>query len=163
MFKKDGKLFGKVSVIDIAAILILILLAVGVLVKFSGNQNVQVASGEALQCTVQVKNVRDFTVEALKKGGPVFDKTTKEYIGEITDVTSEPGTTMLLLTDGTYREVQTGDRYNAYVTIAFTGKAGDNGYYTATNKQMCTGSSIALNAKYSQCDGVIKSVEKAAE
>ena len=163
MFKKDGKLFGKISIIDIAALLIVILLAIGIFVKFSGTQNEQVASGESLECTVQVKNVRDFSVEALKKGGPVYDKTTKEYIGEITNVATEPGTTMLLLNDGSYREVETEGRYNAYVTIAFAGKEGDNGYYTATNKQMSVGSSIGINAKYSQCDGTIKDVRRAGK
>ncbi|MBE5039199.1 DUF4330 domain-containing protein [Ructibacterium gallinarum] len=161
MLKKDGKLFGKISIIDIAVILIVVLLAAGVLIKFSGNQNVPVSSGEKLECVVQVKNVRDYTVEALKKGGPVFDKTTKEYIGTITGVTTEPGETTLLLNDGSYRNVETEGRYNAYVTIAFDGKESDGGYYTATNKQMAAGSSLGMNAKYSQCDGTIYEVRHA--
>lgn len=157
--KKDGKLFGKISIIDIAAVLIFVMLIAGVYIKFSGNQTVSVANGETIECIVKVKDVRDYTVEALEKGGAVYDKTTKEYIGEIFEVTAEPAETSLLMDDGSYRIVQTEGRYNALVTISFTGKAGDSGYYTAANKQISVGSTLEMNAKYSQCTGNIVEVK----
>lgn len=161
--KKDGKLFGKISIIDLLAILLVVVLAVGVGIRFSGGQKVQVSAGEPLECVVQVKNIRQYNVDALKKGGAVFDKDTKEYIGEIVSVESEPGTTMLLMNDGSYRDVPTENRYHAYVTIAFSGKVSDGGYYTEANKQMCAGATLYMNAKFSQCESTILEVRRAEE
>lgn len=164
MFKKDGKLFGKISVIDLVAVLAVIVIACGAAVRFSGSgSRVPAASGEPMECVTEVKNIRRYNVDALKKGGSVFDRTTKEYIGEIVDVTEKPGTTMLLLADGTYKEVPVEGRYTAYVTISFHGKEGDGGYYTDTNRQMCVGSTLNMNAKFSQCESTIVEVGHAAK
>ncbi len=157
---KDGKIFGRISIIDIAAILVVLVLIAGVALRFSGNQAVSVSTGQTIECVVKVENVRMQTVDALKKGGAVFDQESKEYIGDITGVTEEPGTTMLLMENGEYREVPTEGRYNAYVTIAFTGSVSDAGYYTATNRQMSVGGTLEMNAKFSQCEGKIFSVRQ---
>ncbi len=160
MGRKDGKLFGKISIIDLAAILVVLVLIAGVAMRFSGNQAVSVSTGQAIECVVKVENVRMQTVNALQKGGAVFDQESKEYIGDITGVAEEPGTTMLLMENGEYREVPTEGRYNAYVTIAFTGSVSDAGYYTATNRQMSVGGTLEMNAKFSQCEGKIFSVRQ---
>lgn len=160
MINREGKLFGKISVIDIAVVLIVVLLAVGIYVKFSGNSKVQVSSGETISCTVLVKNVRMYTINALEKGGPVYDKTTKEYIGDIVDVTYEPGLSQVNMADGTYANIVPEERYNAYVTLEFTGKVSDNGYYTATNKHLGTGTNLVMTSKYSACEGMVDSIQK---
>ena len=162
MFKKDGKLFGKVSIIDIGAVILVVLLVCGVYIKFFGGQNRKVAaSGENFKCVVMVQNVRNYTVDALAKGGSVFDSTTKEYIGEITGVTSEQGENKVSMADGSYKIVPVENRYNAYVTIEFSGKEGNDGYYTDTNKQISVGSTLNMNAKYAKCEGTVYSIEKA--
>ena len=161
MLTKDGKLFGKISVIDLLAILAVIVLIFGIRMRFSNTGEVPAAVGEPMDCVVEVKNIRQYNVDALKKGGQVYDRTTKEYVGDIVSVTAEPGTTMLLLTDGTYREVPTENRFTAHVTISFRGKDGENGYYTDTNRQMSVGSTLNMNAKFSQCDGIIEAVRHA--
>lgn len=161
MLKENGKLFGKISVIDIAAILVVLVLIFGVVLRFFGNQAVTVSTGQDLLCVVKVENVRMQTVDALKKGGAVFDKESKEYIGEILKAEEEQGTTMLLMETGEYKEVPTEGRYNVYVTIAFTGSVSDTGYYTATNRQMSVGGTLEMNAKFSQCKGEIFAVSQA--
>ncbi len=155
---KDGKLFGKISIVDIMAVLLVLLLIAGIGVKFFGEDKIQVTSGEKLECVFRVKNVRDFTVEALKKGGKLYDKTTKEYIGEIETVTTEATDMALLLADGTYREVQVEDRYDVLVSVMVEGKQGEKGYYTATNGQLSVGGSMGIHTKYSQCDAVVESI-----
>ncbi len=161
MLKQDGKLFGKISIIDIGALLAAIVLIVGIAIRFSGNEAVQVTAGKNLECVVLVENVRQYNVDALKKGGAVFDKETKEYIGEITEVTSQPATHLLTMADGSCREVLLENRYDAYVTIAFSGKVSDTGYYTDTNRQMSVGASLNMNAKFSQCESKIQEVRLA--
>ncbi len=163
MLKQDGKLFGKISIIDVAAILAVVVLLVGLAIRLSGNSGVTVSSGEELECVVLVKEVRQETVEALAKRGAVFDKTSKEYIGEIVGVASEQATEMVEMENGQYKEVPVDGRYNAYVTIAFTGSVSDAGYYTASNKQISVGGSLEMNAKFSQCEGKIRQVRYAKD
>lgn len=160
--KKDGKLFGKISIIDIVAIALVILLAFGVYLKFfsTAQSDKSFSSSQNFKCVVKVKNLRSCTVDALAKGGSVYDSVTKEYIGEILGVTSEPGENKVSMADGTYKVVPVENRYNAYVTIEFSGKESALGYYTDTNKQLSAGSTLNMNAKFAKCDGVIEKVEK---
>ena len=161
MFKKTGKLFGNISVVDIGAILIVALLVVGVYIKFSGTGNIQLSNAsQELQCVLKVESVRNYTVEALKKSESVFNKTTKERLGDIVDIKVEPGTTMLLMENGDYREVETEGRYDVYLTVDFKGKDATDGYYTGSNTQMSSGATLGITTKYSECNAKIESVSK---
>lgn len=158
IINKEGKLFGKISIVDIAVVLILVLLAIGIYTRFSGNTKVVVSNGQKIQCTFVVKNLRQYSVDALKKGGPMFDKTSKELIGTITDVRVEPGKYNINMSDGTYKAAVPEDRYNVYVTVEFDGKAGDSGYYTAANKFLGAGSWVVVVTKYSECNAMVSSI-----
>ncbi len=154
---KDGKLFGKISIIDIAVVLLLAVLIVGVLLRMGGNSG-EVISGAEYGCVVKVESVRQFTIDALTKGGEVYDKTTKEYIGTIIGVTSEPATDHLLMADGSHEVVPVDNRYHAYVTISFQGKETPEGYFTTSNQQIYAGGTLVMNAKWAECTGVVQSV-----
>lgn len=151
MLKKDGKLFGKISIIDLLAVVAVVVLVLGLALRFSGNQAVEVSTGQEMECVVQVRNVRQQTIDALNKKGPVYDMSTKEYVGEIVKVEKTQNYTMLALNDGSKKLVPTEGRYNALVTISFTGSVSEEGYYTDTNRQMSVGGSLGLDTKYAQC------------
>ena len=92
IINKDGKLFGKISIIDIAVVLIVVVLIAGIYVRFSGKAATNVVTdSQKVECTFLVKNVRMYTVEALQKSEKVYDKTSKEFIGDVTNVTYEDG------------------------------------------------------------------------
>lgn len=158
IINKDGKLFGKISVIDIAIILILVVLAIGIVSRFGGSASTQVVSGEKIECTFIVKNVRSYTAEALAKKGPLYDKTSKEYIGEITDVKIGDGQYQVNMADGRFENVVPEERNNVYVTVEFSGKTGESGYYTAANKYLGTGSTVIINSKYAECESTVYSI-----
>ncbi len=160
IINKEGKLFGKISVIDIAVILIIAVLAVGIYIRFSGTTQTIATAGEDIECTFLVRNVRMFSAEALERGGPVYDKTSKEYIGEITDVRIEDGEYQVNMADGTFQTIAPNERYNAYVTVEFEGKVGENGYYTAANKYLAAGTTVIINTKYAQCESTVYSIKE---
>ncbi|MBR5153099.1 MAG: DUF4330 domain-containing protein [Clostridia bacterium] len=154
---KNGKLFGKISIVDIAVVLLLAVLVAGVILRIGGNSG-EVISGATYECVVKVESVRQYTVDALTKGGEVYDKTTKEYIGTITGVTTEPATDHLLMADGSHKVVPVDNRYHAYVTIAFQGKETPEGYFTSSNQQMYAGGTLVMNAKWTECTGEVQKV-----
>ncbi len=158
IINKEGKLFGKISVIDIAVVLIIVTLAVGIYSRFATGNETIATSGEKITCTFFVKNLRMCTVDALKKGGPLYDKVSKEYIGEITDVTYTGGEYQVNMADGTFLNLVPEERYNTYVTVEFSGKIGDIGYYTAANKYLAPGTSVIISSKYAQCESDVYSI-----
>lgn len=160
MFSKNGKIFGKISIIDIAVVAVLVILVLGIVWRFGGNATGEFVTGATYECVVKVENVRIYTVDALAKGGDVYDKTTKEYIGTITGVTSEDASDALSLADGSHAMAPMENRYHAYVTIAFTGKESAEGYFTAANQQISPGGTLVMNAKHAQCEGTIVEVGK---
>lgn len=161
IINKEGKLFGKISVIDIAVVLIIAILAVGIAVKFSGGKTSVVTGNEKLECTLFVKNVRMYTVDALKKGGNLYDEISKDRIGEITDVRYEKGEYQVNMADGSFMPVVPEDRYNVYVTVAFDGKISDDGYYTKSNKYLAVGTTVGAKTKYANCQSTVYSIGKA--
>lgn len=158
IINKEGKLFGKISIVDIAVVLIIIVLAVGIYIRFAGGANTVVTTDEEITCTFLIRNVRMYSVEALRKGGPVYDKTSKEYIGDITDVRYEEGEYKVNMADGSFVNAAPEERYNVYVTVDFKGKVGDNGYYTAANKYLAAGTSAVITTKYAQCESSVYSI-----
>ena len=161
IINREGKLFGKISIIDIAVVLIIVILAVGIVVKFSGSNSAVVSGNEKLECTLLVKNVRMYTVEALEKGGVIFDDISKERIGDITDVRYEEGEYQVNMADGSFMPVAPEDRYNVYVTVAFDGKTSDDGYYTKSNKYLAAGTTVSAKTKYALCQSTVYSIGKA--
>ena len=106
------------------------------------------------------KNIRTFSVDALERGGAVYDKTSKEYIGEITDVRIADGEYHVNMADGSFMAAAPEERYNAYVTVEFEGKVGENGYYTAANKYLAAGTTVIINTKYAQCESTVYSIKE---
>lgn len=161
MINKDGKLFGKISIVDIAVVLIIVILGFGVYSKFSGNVVTNVTSGENIECTFLVKNVRSYTADALAKKGPLYDKTSKEFVGDITNVEITDGSYTVNMADGTFEQAAPDERYNVYVTVTFSGKVSGNGYYTAANKYLGAGTSVNITTKYAECESTVYSINKA--
>ena len=158
MINRDGKLFGKVSIIDIVVIALVIVLALGVYKMFADDSSAVVTSSEKVECTFIIKNVRSYTADALAKKGALYDKVSKEYVGEITDVKVDDGLYQINMADGSFKQVVPEDRYNVYVTVEFDGKASDNGYYTAANKYLGAGTSLGITTKYAECESTVYSI-----
>ncbi len=158
MINRDGKLFGKVSIIDIVVIALVIVLALGVYKMFADDSSAVVTSSEKVECTFIIKNVRSYTADALAKKGSLYDKVSKEYVGEITDVKVDDGLYQINMADGSFKQVVPEDRYNVYVTVEFDGKASDNGYYTAANKYLGAGTSLGITTKYAECESTVYSI-----
>lgn len=161
MINKDGKLFGKISIVDIAVVLIIIVLGFGIYSRFAGQSNVVTSSSEKIECTFIVKNVRDYTVDALMKKGTLYDKVTKEVIGEITEVKATEGMQRINISDGSYVEAAPEEKYNVYITVEFSGKISDNGFYTGANKYLGAGTSVGVFTKDAECWALVHSINKA--
>lgn len=159
MINKDGKLFGKISIIDILVVLAIAVLALGVYSRFfTGNEKVETASSR-IEYTMKIKEIRLGTVNALADfKGPITSDTTKEYMGDIVDVTYTNAVKGVELDNGKMKESEIPERYDVTVTVQVDGNVNQSGYYTATNQVLTAGSNHVFSSKAAKTTGTIMDV-----
>lgn len=156
---KNGKLFGKISVIDIIVVVLIVVAAFGIYAKFTSSSDAVSSSEKAnIEFVYKVKSVRDYTVKGFEKGGSFYDSDTKEYMGEVVGVEAETAVMDVNLIDGTYTNVEVPDKFDAYVTVRVSGKYNSLGYYTDGNKYIAAGSTLNAWSKYTNTGGEIVDV-----
>lgn len=89
LLDRQGRLFGKVNIIDLLIVLVVILAVVFFAVKhFDGD--VSVSTGEAVRMEFYAEEVPDYSANAVKIGDPLTDDTGNIHLGVVTDVTVAP-------------------------------------------------------------------------
>lgn len=160
MINKQGKLFGKISIIDILAIIAIVLVIAGIYFKFFAPSETVVTDSHSLEYTMKFREIRMYSVEAFQKGGPVIDSKTREDMGEVVAVAYEPAKVTRELSDGRVAEIEVPEKYDVYVTLRVDGKQSDTGYYTQKdNKVIGVGSRTTVDTKYVKCYGEIVDVK----
>lgn len=160
LINKDGKLFGKISIIDIFVVIVIAVAALGIYSRFfTGNEKVS-TSASRIEYTMKIEDVRIGTINALEKLGPITDANTKELIGDIVSVTYEDATKPLELIDGTIKDVALPERYDAIVTVQVDGSVNDSGFYTGSNQALTVGSNHTFISKYAKTTGKVMSVKE---
>ena len=158
IINKEGKLFGKVSIIDILVLIGIIVVIIGLAMRFGPAGRAVLTSSEKIQYTLRVEGVRFFTVDALERGGPVSDATTKEEMGTVVDVTAVPARGEVMMADGTVARLEIPEEYDVYITVEVDGKSNDTGFYTQGNKFLAAGSTYTINTKYAVCSCVVEDI-----
>ena len=159
-FKKTGKLFGKISIIDIIVVLCIVVLAFGIYMRFTSDSDAtQATERTKIEYVYKVESVRQYTLDAFRKGGPVYDRETKEYLGEVVGVTAEDAKMEVSLINGEYVSITVPDKYDAYVTIQVDGKYNSLGHYTNANRYIGAGQTLNALSKYSNTEGQIIEVK----
>lgn len=161
MINKDGKLFGKVSIIDILVIIILIATAIGVYMRFSSTPETVKVETERFSYIVKVEEVRQYTVDGLLEMGLVYDKETKEDLGEITEILSVEKTKATGVNSrGVAVETEFPDKYTVTLRIETDGSVGNSGYYTSSNRLIGVGGELSIETKYVSTTGNVVGIEK---
>lgn len=156
---KNGKLFGKINIIDLAVILAAVAVVIGVFVRFTGGAGKLVTETKKIEYVVQVNGVRGYTVDALEKKGVVTDKKYATVVGEIAEVEDIPAVHESTTASGEIKKAPLPDRFDCMVTIVTDGKESDNGYFNSNNEEISVGREYTIHSKYVETSGVIKSVK----
>lgn len=156
---KNGKLFGKINIIDLAVILAVIVVAVGVIVRFTGGAGKIVTEGTKIEYTVRVQGVRQYTVDALQKKGIITNKKYTAVVGEIKDVVVTPAKQRAVTANGQLVQAELPERYDCLVTIECDGKESSSGYFNSNNDELSTGRDYEIYSKYVSTNGLITGVK----
>ena len=153
---RNGRLFGKISVIDVIVILAVIVMAAAIYVKTHKPQTGSNVATTTIVYQMSVENQPEYMLDAIQVGDQIYDKerSTGGSLGTITDIQVSDGTYEAKLDDGTYEIVPTQGRYNLLLTIEGQGLIDENGNYLLN-------SSREFNNKYGLFLGRIVSIEAA--
>ena len=152
---KNGKIGGKVSIIDILVVVLVVAVIVGIVARYGS----RVKSNKQFEYVLKVESVRQYTVDALEKKGKVTDKKSEKDLGEIVDVQVENATLQSTTASGELKNPELPGRYTCYVTIRATGKESDDNYILEDSTELSVGRNVDLYSKYVKTSGDIKSVK----
>ena len=157
---KDGKLFGKINLFDFGILLLIVaLLIVGTLKFRTLDKMVDASTPGKIIYTIEVNNVRDYTVNSFQSGDKVFDSLTSVYIGDIKKVESFPAKIEDALENGDTKLLENPYKADLVLTIETPGTVTDVGYYANKSIELKVGSEKTIETKYVKTLGKVSSIE----
>lgn len=168
MLDKKGRLFGKVSIIDIlVVVLVLAMLAGGFVTyqKIASNKVLTENKGliktnatDTLEVTMRVKEVRQMTVNAFSEGDEVFFDDTGKFLGEIKSIETLPCQKLIFDKSGNPIMAEVPQRYDVLLKVHVPGKRLEGGFFTADNIQLVYGSEVKIKTLKIQTTPVLETV-----
>ncbi len=120
---KNGKLFGKINILDILIMLIILLfIALGATKFFSGLLGSKVGTNTIdVLYTVEVTKKDAEFFESIKEGDAVFKKNTKEIGGEVVSCEIKPAKYITAnLNKLSYEVTEAENKFDGYITVKAT-------------------------------------------
>lgn len=158
LIDRNGRVLGKISVIDLIVILAVIVVCIGVYVK----NNVLEATNSNIQnvditMLIEVRLVEEFVADAIQVGDQIYDKdhATGGPIGTITNIEYTEARTIRELNDGSLTFVGSDQAVNLLVTVEGVGTLTEGRY--SFNKIYELGLNAARNfeSKYASFTGFV--------
>lgn len=127
MIDEKGRLFGKISIIDIATVLIILIIAGFLLNKFNILSSAEGVTLDDLQVVFYQEEVNDFSAESVEIGAPTKEALKNASFGEVIDV--EIGDSISWDKDPDGKQVASSrDGYVSFrATMKTKGRLGPNG------------------------------------
>ncbi len=157
---KNGKLFKKISIIDLFVILAIIAAIVGISARFVTSAAKNVREKILFSYVVEIEDIRMYTIEALNKKGIVTDIKGNSVVGKITNVEYEPMEVQSITADGRTVFAEKPEKYTALITVNAEGNESDSGYFVGDNIELSVGSTMSMTTKYVNSSGKVVSIEK---
>jgi hypothetical protein len=160
---KNGKLFGKISIIDIIVV-VLIAVAAGVVgLRFLSGQNTGILSSsgaDRLEITFYSEEVNDFVVDAISIGDSTMEYAQYASFGTVIDVMPGPSVTWVPDADGV---VHQGHKEGKYYSLTVKTEAFgtiDNTGFTLDGTKYFVGKTVIMYVGKAGYQGRISSVKK---
>ena len=154
---ENGRLFGFVSVIDVAVIAVVAVLAVALYTKDTAMPIASVADPmQPIQYVVTITNMPEGRLESLRSGDAIFDRETGNPMGIIQNIHAEDCVISMLKADGTYVMAPIDTRYNVILTVDAQAMVDNRGHYYVNRSNIVgVGWSMDFYTKTSLFSGTI--------
>lgn len=161
LIDRNGRLFGKISIIDVLVVAVVLFLAVAL--RFKGNQTHTSTSVTEVPITYQVtaSGVRSYVANAIQVGDVLYDldMDSSGHLGEITAIEVLPPSKQAEFHDGTVDFVPAEDSVDLLLSVKAYGLI-DNGRYLINRVyDLGLNASRNLYTPYAQFVGAITSID----
>lgn len=159
---ENGRLFGKVSILDLFVLLIALVLAFAVYSRFFTKEaTATAATNDTFTYQIFVTGVRQQTVDALRAGDTVYENDDNTLIGTITDVEVGEVSQEYALSDGSYVLASSENRYQVILTVEASGLVSGGRYYASRTYELGAGAPLTFYTKYCSTSGTVWSIGEA--
>ena len=155
---KNGKILGKISIVDLAVLLLVVVVAIGTFYRFNSPMTDVDRGDHLIDFTIRIEGVRDFTEANYHDGLRVYDRLTGQFIGHIQNTRTEPNYRLITLVDGTIIHAPTPGQITILMDVVAHGRLSPTAIYVEGTYEITAGSRIYLTTKYVQVQGYIESV-----
>lgn len=157
---ENGRLFGKVSIIDVVVVLVVAALAVVLSFKQEQTHTGTSIPNDKITFQIQATAVRNYIADAVEVGDLIYDKdySSGGALGTITDIQVLPALRTTQFHDGTFEIVPVADSVTLLLTVEGEGVLTDGSYLI--NRVYAIGINSARNyyTKYALFTGIVDSI-----
>ena len=148
MIDKNGRLFGKISVLDITVVLLFAAMAVGFVMRGGTATAAQIiAANQDFYVVMSVERVREYSVDAVNIGDLFFEQHAA-LLGEVVEFWDEPADDIVRLDDGTLVVMESEYRRNLFVRLRAQGFVNEvSGFYIGGNNHVVPGQLIRVQSR----------------
>ena len=154
LMDKNGRLFGKISVIDVVVVLVVLVMAAALYVKNTS------LSHTPITYQVTAYNVRQYVADAIQEGDLVYDQdySTGGTLGAIQSIEVQPSGKLTELYDGTVVSAPAQDSVNLVLTIQGEGLISEGRYQLNRIYDLGINASRNFYTPYAQFTGTVTSI-----
>ena len=171
---QKGKLFGKISIIDLLVVLVVIAGIAGTVLAFqkvrggsvlTENKAIlkQDSTLDMLEVEMRLNEVRSMTRDSIHIGDDVYAKDTNKYLGEVVRIETEPATRIISGYDGRAAEAEVPERLDVIMVVQVPGKRTDGGYFTGNNIHLVYDSAFEIKTPTIQSTPIIENITVLSE
>ncbi len=160
---EKGRIFGRISVIDILVVLIVIALGAAVYVRFFRAQTTSVAKGtDCFTYTMKITGVRSVAADALREGDKLYDVANGTYLGQISSIRVEDSVQEYATLDGELKGFAIENRIDIYLDVYAEGMIADGRFYASRTYEISANGSVTFSTKYYSATGMVWAVPEKA-
>ena len=155
----EGKLFGKINIVDLFIIVILLMvIAFGITRVQQPQEDIQVSRAETIKIEFEYQDVRQETVDAIDIGDEVSDYSNNQYIGEVVDKRVSSHYEYLATSEGEVVKAEIPDKYNVRLTIKGQADMTNNKIMMA-NREIRIGKDLRVQGKKVVVRGYVMDID----
>ncbi len=155
---RNGRIFGKISVIDLLVVIIVLVMALALYVKTNHNEITSTTTSNVpITYQLLVRGVRTYVADAVAVGDRVYDpdRSSGGSLGTITAVEVQPGGKLAEFKDGTIDTVPVEDGVDLLLTIEGSGLITQGRYVLNRVYDLGINSSRTYCTMYAQFTGTV--------
>ncbi|OQB13248.1 MAG: hypothetical protein BWY15_01878 [Firmicutes bacterium ADurb.Bin193] len=156
MIDSNGRIFGKINIVDLIVIIAVIIALAGVYIRFFGGPAKTIAVDTRFYYTFKVSSIRESNLEALKKSiGKKFflNERISGEMGRLLSVEASNAESVIEMANGELKKAGIPDRYDAILTFEMTGRVNDRGFFSPSLEDISAGIIYNIKGKYNALTG----------